>query len=123
MERNKIDHELVKNAFMHQKNKIFLLDQVVRKFGYNTAAFIGHLLHRYFLEKIHSEWLAVSISEIEDQIYLTKHEQDSCIRALSAAQILQSKRAGLPAKRHFNLNMALLAELLSDNTNFKHREE
>jgi hypothetical protein len=109
--------ELVKYIFINRRDALCLFPQVCKKFGYNSAAFLGYVVDKYFREKNQLEWLSISVNEVEDQIYLTREEQDSCIKALNMAKILQKKTAGLPPTRHFKLDMELLAGVLTSSEN------
>lgn len=76
-----------------------------------TGLFLSQLL--YWSDKgADEEWIYKTICEFEDETALSRKEQDGAIKKLKALEILEVKLKGVPAKRHFHINMDRLIKLI-----------
>jgi len=55
-----------------------------------------------------------TIVEIEDETALSRHEQDSAIKRCKKLDVLDVVLKGIPAKRHFKIDVEKLIDLISD---------
>lgn len=109
-----------------QDNKIHLLKEYVIAFGYNTAAFLSYLLNKHTYYSRHNQlaehktqgpgWFYFTIEACTDQLYLSRDEQDYCIKKLKSAGIIEVVTMGMPPKRYFRLNVVKIAKILVDNS-------
>jgi hypothetical protein len=77
----------------------------------NAALFLCHLL--YWQGKgSKGEWVYKTITDMEDETGLTRTQQDGAIKKLKALKILIVKLRGIPAKRHFQVDMVTLQSRL-----------
>jgi len=58
-----------------------------------------------------------TISEIEDEVGLSRHEQDTALKFLIARNLVSITLAGVPAKRYFSINWNALEKSLRDTEN------
>lgn len=59
-----------------------------------------------------SGWVYKTVKELKSETGLTRSQQETAIKTCKLIGILETKRAGIPAKRHFRLNVEKLEELL-----------
>jgi len=88
--------------------------------GSITAAIMLQQL-LYWWDKRSGETLHKTIKEIDEETSLSRYEQDGAIKLLKKAGFISVERKGIPAKRHFRLNVdaindALTSLLESNNT-------
>ena len=70
----------------------------------------------FWYEKGHDpEWIYKTIEEMHRETVLTREEQDSAIKICIEKRVLEVKLKGIPAKRHFKLNIKKIVELLEKN--------
>lgn len=116
-----------------QDNKYFLIEELVVKFGYNCAVFLGFLLNRFFYytrtdqlfsHNVHGDgWFYMKIDDVEGILHLSRKEQDCCIRKFLENDCLEVKTMGLPPKRYFRLNIEKIAEIMTSQdvvSNLRH---
>lgn len=111
---------VITEVLAEQQNKYFLLEHLVIAFGYNCAAFLGYLInkHYYYLRtgQMHDasggNWFYVTIDSAEEQLHLSRDEQDNCIKKLKAENLVEVKAFGSPPRRHFRLNVLEIAKIL-----------
>lgn len=58
------------------------------------------------------EWTYKTIKEMEKETGLSRAEQATAIRICKRYEILEVKRKGIPAKRHFRININKIVELM-----------
>jgi len=58
------------------------------------------------------DWIYKTIEETEEETTLSRSEQDSAIEICKKHELLEVKLRGIPAKRHFKLNISRIIELL-----------
>ncbi len=114
-------------AFTNNKVKghfrFFLLADFVKELGYNSAAFLGYLINKYYFylsegtltsHKKHGEgWIYLTIHKAEEEIHLSRDEQDVCIKTFKKLGLLEHSRFGDRASRHFRLNFPNIAKILT----------
>jgi len=94
--------------------KPIAFNPVLAKLAKSTTAglFMSQLL--YWWDKGKEEgWIFKTIEEINRETYLNRSEQDRAIKAWKSLGILEVKLIGLPAKRHFKINIETLIARLS----------
>lgn len=75
----------------------------------------GLLLNQllYWHKKGHNpEWFYKTIKEIQDETCLTRSQQDTAIKKCKKIGLFEMKRKGIPAKRHFRVDVEKIVELL-----------
>lgn len=77
-----------------------------------AGVFLSQLL--YWSNKGKYDWFYKTIDEIYQETRLTRNEQDSAIRIWKSIKILKTQVLGYPPKRHFLIDMPLLAELINE---------
>jgi len=60
-----------------------------------------------------SNWVYKTIKEIYDETSLGRREQDSAIKTCKSVGVLEVKLAGVPATRHFKINIEKIIELIT----------
>lgn len=58
------------------------------------------------------EWIYKTIKEIEEETALSRNEQDGAIKRLKRLEVMEVKLRGVPAKRHFKLNLLKISNLV-----------
>ncbi|MEM1577949.1 MAG: hypothetical protein QXM27_03000 [Candidatus Pacearchaeota archaeon] len=59
------------------------------------------------------DWIYKTYKEITEETGLSRAEQDTAIKICKKLGVLEVKRIGIPAKRHFKLHIEKIIELLS----------
>lgn len=62
-------------------------------------------------------WIYKTIQEIYDETALSREEQDTAIRICKAAKVIKIKLAGVPATRHFKIDIEKITELILTSNN------
>ncbi len=62
------------------------------------------------------EWIYKTIDEIEEETALSRYEQDGAIQKIRNLKLVEVKRKGIPAKRHFKLNLGNISKLVCGNS-------
>jgi len=76
-----------------------------------TGLFLSQLL--YWSDRgSDEEWIYKTICEFEEETSLSRREQDGAIKKLKSLKILEVKLKGVPAKRHFHVDIDQLIELM-----------
>lgn len=65
------------------------------------------------------EWIYKTIEEIKEETGLSRNEQDTAIKICKKVGVLEVKVMGIPAKRHFKVNIEKIIELLKDQISLK----
>lgn len=105
----------------HQKkiHKYFKTDAIAYQPGLarvcqslNAGILLGQLLYWHGLGSRQDGFIFKTQKELFKETYLSRTQQDTAIARLKELGILQVKRAGIPAKRHFKLDFIKLQKLL-----------
>lgn len=93
----------------------------------NAAILFSELINRYQYHRNKSEliryqnhsgeWFYYTIEKCEERTCLTAAEQKSAIKILESKGFFQKKAIGLPAKRHFQLNIEKIIEFAMHSKN------
>jgi len=78
----------------------------------NAGVFLSQLL--YWTPRAHDKdgWIYKTQDDIYQETALTRREQESSRRRLTQAKVLQEKKAGVPSRLFFRVDMDKLTELL-----------
>lgn len=58
------------------------------------------------------DWIYKTIKEIEEETALSRNEQDGAIKRLKQLEVIEVDLKGVPAKRHFKLNLLKISNLV-----------
>lgn len=58
------------------------------------------------------DWIYKTIKEIEEETALSRNEQDGAIKRLKQLEVIEVDLKGVPAKRHFKLNLLRISNLV-----------
>lgn len=78
----------------------------------NVGLLLSQFLYWYGKEADPDGWMFKTMEEMKKEIGLTRSQQDLAISKCRAAGVLETKLKGIPAKRHFKLNLDKLLKLL-----------
>lgn len=81
-------------------------------FGVNAGLILGQLLYWHGKGKLKDGWIFKTIVEMKKETGLSRNQQDSGIAILMRHGVIETKLAGVPAKRHFRLRLDALHEAL-----------
>jgi hypothetical protein len=100
---------------------IILNPAFVKFLGYNCAAFL-HLLIETFAwmsskNKLKGDFFPLSIDLATKQTFLSRKEQDTCVRDLRSHGVIESKILGLPPNRNFRLDLNSIIRILQNFEN------
>jgi hypothetical protein len=92
-------------------------------FDRNLAKVLGSAKAGLFLSQLlfwwkkgrNPNWVYKTIKEIEDETALSRQEQDTAIKICKGFGALEVRLMGIPAKRHFRLNINKIVKLLEAN--------
>ena len=76
-----------------------------------AGLFLSQLLFWYGKGK-NPDWIWKTITEVKKETALSRSEQDTAIKICKKYDIIKVERKGIPAKRHFQLNIEKIVELL-----------
>lgn len=109
--RNKYQKEIL--SILGTKPILYNPD-LARKLGSVKAGiFLSQLL--YWHEKGRNpEWTYKTIDEIKEELALTRKEQDAAIKICKDKKVIEVKLKGMPAKRHFRINIDNIIKLLME---------
>jgi len=120
--------EAYSNNTRDSQFKFFLWEVFVKELGYNAAAFLGYLINKYFYylgqgklashKKYGAGWFYFTIDKAKEEIYLSRDEQDVCIKKLKSQGLIEQKLFSNPARRFFRLNLEKIAQILSISEKF-----
>lgn len=98
-----------------------------------AAIYLGELIQRYefhqenkdliTLRNQEGKWFYFTESKCEERTGLTHDNQETAIKTLVKFGLIKKMVAGLPSKRHFQLNELAIFELLLDSKNLSSLEE
>lgn len=102
--------------------------KVARALGsINAAIFIGDLIDRYYYHKENGElkkfnnhtgeWFYYQIDKCEERTMLSRKEQDGAWKLISAFGFFDKQLIGVPAKRHFRINIEKINAFFSNSNN------
>lgn len=74
-----------------------------------AGLFLSELLY-WQKQNEYQDWIYKTIQEIKDTTSLSRAEQDTAIAICKEKGILEVKVSGLPAKRHFKIDVEKLAD-------------
>lgn len=69
--------------------------------------------------KLPNEWVVKTQKEIEEEICLSRHQQETSRKKLIQFGILETKRQGLPSKTFYKINIKKLEEKIHEFKNGK----
>ena len=81
-------------------------------FSPSTGIFLSQLLYWHGKGSRKDGWIYKTIEEVYRETGLTRNNQDTAIKQLLKHGVVEYKLAGVPAKRHFRVNMNRLHEIL-----------
>ena len=76
-----------------------------------AGLFMSQLLYWYG-KGIKKDWVYKTIEEMTEETQLTRREQDTSIKKWKVLGVLNIKLMGIPAKRHFKIDIDKLIDLL-----------
>lgn len=77
----------------------------------HSALYLSHLLY-WDKKGFKGEWTYKTIKEIERETGLTRSRQDTALRQCLEKGLLDYRRMGIPAKRHFKINMVRITAII-----------
>ena len=97
----------------------------IRTFNLNTAVMLSEIYAEYTYWKDRNElqpggWFYSTVENIYNNTGLSKHQQLEACKELKSYGIIKIKYHGMPKKRYFKFDTAMLSKLYSDflsNTN------
>lgn len=111
-------------------NFIMVNREIAVKLGINAAVMIAELANEEQFHASRNElengWFYSTMDNVEQKTGLKRSKQDSGIRELKKAGLVETEVRGMPAKRYFKLNEMALWNLLSDGTkppNYMHKND
>ncbi len=81
--------------------------------GVKCAVFMCQMLYWTGKGKRADGFIWKTRAELEIETGLTRHEQDGARKKLKALGVMEEKRAGIPAKMHYRVNLEVLENLIS----------
>ncbi|MGL5716558.1 MAG: hypothetical protein ACRCX2_26325 [Paraclostridium sp.] len=101
----------LKNIF--SGSSYFMLNKVILKeIGLDEAIILSCLIEAG--ELFENEWFYQTVETIEDLTTITEYRQNKALKNLENMGILDKKLMGLPAKRHFRINIEKIMDILSN---------
>lgn len=90
----------------------------IEKYGLEQAAIISFLINWFFIktdnEGLTDDWFFCTVESMEENIHINVDKQRRMIKKLISEGILETKKMGLPARRHFRFNSENLYKILLD---------
>lgn len=115
---------VIAEQLSQQDSKYFLLEHLVIAFGFNIAGFLGYLINKHYYYKRTKQlvshktkgdgWFYFTIENASDELHLSRHEQDNCIKKLKDSGLIEVVTMGVPAKRYFRLCLVKIAKIFVD---------
>ena len=89
---------------------------LVKRVGLVEAVFFGELLSKYKYYKsqgqlVKEKWFYATVESIEESLNISKDIQEPAIKNLVKMGLIEKKIMGLPAKRHFAVNVQKLMDI------------
>lgn len=81
-------------------------------FGVNAGLILSQLLYWHGKGKRKDGWIFKTIAEMQIETGLTRSQQDTAIAELQRHGVVETKLAGVPAKRHFLVRLDVLHSVL-----------
>src|SRR5579871_6849967 len=78
----------------------------------NAGILVSQLLYWHGMGKRPDQWIFKTIEEMYQETGMTRDQQDTAIRICKKLGILETKLFGVPAKRHFRLDIPALKTLI-----------
>lgn len=78
-----------------------------------TGLMLSQLVYWHGMGKRFDGYFYKSVREFENETGLTRHEQEKAVRQLKLLQLIETRRAGIPATRVFWVNISKVEELLT----------
>lgn len=102
--------------------------QIARKLGsVDAAIMLSELINRYqyhkehnellTFEKFEGEWFFYTVEKCEERTVLSRREQERTVKNLISNGLIEKIQFGLPAKRHFKLNIDNIEEFMDFSKN------
>ncbi|OGN09854.1 MAG: hypothetical protein A3J46_04705 [Candidatus Yanofskybacteria bacterium RIFCSPHIGHO2_02_FULL_41_11] len=76
-----------------------------------AGIFVGQLLYWYGKGR-KGEWIYKTIKEMQEETYLSRREQEGAIKIAKEKGVLEVRLLGIPAKRHFRIDINKLVMLI-----------
>lgn len=101
--KEEIAAELFSTIMMVEGTYIILPLKMIKAVGYHASSFLQYLVETddKILEDV---FFPISIEEAKEARSLTREMQDTAIKKLIDFNLIETKLAGIPAKRHFKVN-------------------
>ena len=129
---NKANHNLYTNtnllSFLNTSNYQVYNRQVAKQLkSINAAILLSELINRFEYHEERNElivhekhgigWFYHTIEHVEDRTGMSRDEQDQAIKILKNSQVIETQVFGLPAKRHFRVNVEKIYNLFTFSKN------
>lgn len=88
---------------------------ILKKVGVDEAILLSCLVEAE--EIFENEWFFQTVETIEELTTLTEYRQNKAIKNLEKLGVLEKKLLGMPAKRHFRINIQKILEFLQFHKN------
>src|SRR5262249_2261476 len=90
---------------------------LARAFRSVTAGvFLSQLLYWTPRSQSNDGWIWKTQTDIYEETALTRTEQETARKVLKSTRVLEERRAGVPARLYFRVNMQRLAALLGEQS-------
>jgi len=112
MERNKYQKII---ARVLSTRPIAFNPDLARSLGSAKAGLLLSQLLFWWEKGRNPNWIYKTIDEMEEETTLSRCEQDNAIKICKNYGLLETKLEGIPAKRHFKLNIQKIIKLLESS--------
>lgn len=100
---------------INKDTTIPISNYVLRMYGVQESLLLGFLCQTYRKElltnKLEDSYFTITQEEIENNILLSRYQQFKCTQKLEHFNLLKVKKAGLPKRNFYAINIDLLLEL------------
>lgn len=118
-------HHPDKLSWLYADNyRTYNIDIARRLNSIHAAILLAELASRYRYHRDRDEltsdskhgdgWFYYTQEDLEDRTLLTRKNQDTCIEILQGFGLIEKKSIGIPAKRHFRINIERINEFFID---------
>lgn len=104
--QKQIDKYFPHRSILFQPGLALALDSVT------AALLLGQLLYWHEKGKRKDGWVYKTMQEMREETGLSRTQQETAIKRCRELEVLEYKIAGIPAKRHFKINMPMLEKQL-----------
>lgn len=108
-----------KKSLLGSSSFLIINKKIAKYVGLNSALLLSHLISKdeYFASNNtdYQGWFYNTRDRIEDDIFLTPHEQRTALQKLIEVNFLQVKKQGMPCKSWYSLNYQQIADFLHQN--------